>query len=94
MTREIINQLSERLQQDPYDPMLLLNLSAQLRRANDVESSSDLLLRCSRVYKDQGELDRAIACLHQLLRFDPNNTNAITRLRRLSRMVEDCHTSD
>ena len=85
MSAHTISMLQEELAHDPDNPMLLLNLSAHLRRAGEVEGSSKLLIRCCRVYKEDGEIERAVACLQQLLRFDPENAAAHKLLRRLSR---------
>ena len=79
----MVQSLRAQLEANPDDLHLLLNLASWSRRAGDLDESSRLLIRCSRLYKDEGEWLRARACLEQVLRFQPEHAVALTLLRRL-----------
>lgn len=74
--------LLEALRARPEDVHLLLNAAAHARREGDIVASSALYMRCYRVYQAQGEAERAAGCLRQLVRFDPDHSEARALLER------------
>ncbi|MEL6178977.1 MAG: hypothetical protein AAFS10_08480 [Myxococcota bacterium] len=83
MSDEMIQSLKRQLEAKPDDMHLLLNLASWSRRQGDLAESSKLLVRCSRLYRDEGDVLRARACLEQVLRFEPEHAAALKLLRRL-----------